>query len=284
MAQRVGIIGVGLLGGALGQCLVKQGWEVFGHDPAAPVVNGLTMCGDATELVGQCESVLLCLPTSDVVAGVIDALGQAVTDRQCFIDTTTGEPGEMEALGRRLAKRGAYYLEANVAGSSELAKHGEATLFLGGDTETIEHHWELLEALAAKRFHVGPVGAASRFKLVHNLILGLNRAALGEGLAFAEALGFDAGEALALLKETPAVSAAMEAKGGKMAGGEYHPPQARLVQHLKDVCLIRLLASKTGAQTPLTDVHQNLLEKAEALGFGEADNAAIIEVFRQGSL
>jgi 3-hydroxyisobutyrate dehydrogenase-like beta-hydroxyacid dehydrogenase len=103
-------------------------------------------------------------------------------------------------------------------------------------------------------------------------------------LAFAEALGFDAGEALALLKETPAVSAAMEAKGGKMAGGEYHPPQARLVQHLKDVCLIRLLASKTGAQTPLTDVHQNLLEKAEALGFGEADNAAIIEVFRQGSL
>ena len=76
----------------------------------------------------------------------------------------------------------------------------------------------------------------------------------------------------------------MEAKGGKMAGGEYHPPQARLVQHLKDVCLIRLLASKTGAQTPLTDVHQNLLEKAEALGFGEADNAAIIEVFRQGSL
>ena len=183
-----------------------------------------------------------------------------------------------------MAKQGAYYLEANVAGSSELAKHGEATLFLGGDTETIEHHWELLEALAAKRFHVGPVGAASRFKLVHNLILGLNRAALGEGLAFAEALGFDAGEALALLKETPAVSAAMEAKGGKMAGGEYHPPQARLVQHLKDVCLIRLLASKTGAQTPLTDVHQNLLEKAEALGFGEADNAAIIEVFRQGSL
>ena len=50
------------------------------------------MCGDATELVGQCESVLLCLPTSDVVAGVIDALGQAVTDRHCFIDTTTGEP------------------------------------------------------------------------------------------------------------------------------------------------------------------------------------------------
>jgi 3-hydroxyisobutyrate dehydrogenase-like beta-hydroxyacid dehydrogenase len=284
MTQRVGIIGVGLLGGALGQRLAKQGWEVFGHDPAFPTVDGLTICSDATELASQCDTILLSLPTSDVATGVIDALGQAVTDRHCFIDTTTGEPGEMEALGQSLAKRDAAYLEANVAGSSELAKRGEATLFLGGADEVITRCRELLEALSAKRFHVGPVGAASRFKLVHNLILGLNRAALGEGLAFAEALGFDAGEALALLKETPAVSAAMEAKGGKMAGGEYHPPQARLVQHLKDVCLIRLLASKTGAQTPLTDVHQNLLEKAEALGFGEADNAAIIEVFRQGSL
>ena len=69
-----------------------------------------------------------------------------------------------------------------------------------------------VETLATIRFHVGPVGAASRFKLVHNLILGLNRAALAEGLAFAEALGFDA-QRLAILRETPATSAALEAKG-----------------------------------------------------------------------
>ena len=284
VSNRVGIIGVGLLGGALGQRLAGQGWEVLGHDPAVPELGGPTMCGSAVELAGRCDTLLLSLPTSAVAAEVISALGQAVTAQHCILDTTTGEPGEMEALGQALAKRGAAYLEANVAGSSKLARHGEAVLFLGGAAETINRCEALLETLAAKRFHVGPVGAASRFKLVHNLILGLNRAALAEGLAFAEALGFDASDALAILRETPATSAALEAKGKKMAKRDFNPPQARLSQHLKDVRLIRQLAEEIGAATPLSDAHQTLLKRAEALGLGESDNAAVIEALRRGNL
>ena len=284
MVQRVGIIGVGLLGGALGQRLAKQGWEVFGHDPAVMVVDGLTICSTAVEVAERCDTILLSLPTSSVAAGVIDALGQAVTARHSFLDTTTGEPSEMEALGQALAKRDTAYLEANVAGSSELAKRGEAALFLGGLSETIDHCQPLLASLAAKRFHVGPVGAASRFKLVHNLILGLNRAALAEGLAFAEMLGFDAADAVEILRDTPATSGALVAKGGKMANADYEPPQARLAQHLKDVRLIRQLADAAGANTPLSAVHQSLLERAEALGLGDADNAAVIEALRRGNL
>jgi len=284
VSNRVGIIGVGLLGSALGQRLAGQGWEVLGHDPAVPELGGLTMCGSAVELAGRCDTLLLSLPTSAVVAEVVGALGQAVTGRHCFIDTTTGEPGEMEALCQALAKHGAVYIEANVAGSSALAKRGEATLFLGGSAETIDRCRPILEALAAKRFHVGPVGAASRFKLVHNLILGLNRAALAEGLAFAEALGFDANDALAILRETPATSSALEAKGKKMAKCDFDPPQARLSQHLKDVRLIRKLAGEIGAGTPLSETHQTLLERAEALGLGESDNAAVIEALRRGNL
>ena len=282
--QRVGIIGVGLLGGALGHRLAVMGWEVLGHDPAVPSVDGLKMCANATELAGQCELILLSLPTSDIAVKVVDALGQTVNEQHCFIDTTTGEPGEMEALGHALAGHGATYLEANVAGSSELAKCGEVSLFLGGSTETIDRCQVLLQDLAAKRFHVGPVGAASRFKLIHNLILGLNRAALAEGLALAEALGFDAADLVEILRETPATSAALEAKGEKMAKADYEPPQARLAQHLKDVRLIRQLADRAGANTPLSSVHQSLLESAESLGFGGVDNAAVIEALRRGNL
>ena len=284
MSKRVGIIGVGLLGGALGQRLAGQGWEVLGHDPAVPELGGLTICGSAVELAGRCDTLLLSLPTSAVAAEVVRALGQAVTAQHCILDTTTGEPGEMEALGQALTQHGAAYLEANVAGSSALAKRGEATLFLGGSAKTIDRSQALLKALATKQFHVGPVGAASRFKLVHNLILGLNRAALAEGLAFAEALGFDASDALAILRETPATSAALEAKGEKMAKREFDPPQARLSQHLKDVRLVRKLAEELGAVTPLSDTHQTLIERAEALGLGESDNAAVIEALRRRNL
>ena len=279
--NKIGIIGVGLLGGALAHRLAKQGWEVIGHDPLSSVTEEITMCDSATELVSQCKTVLLSLPTSNIVDSVIDSLGSTITNQHCFVDTTTGNPEEMEAISKKLKEMGAHYIEANVAGSSELAKVGKAPLFLGGEKDIIHCYQELFNTLAPKQFYVGPIGAASRFKLVHNLILGLNRAALAEGLALAEALGFNASEALTILRETPATSMAMEAKGNWMAKGQYTPPQAKLSQHLKDVRIIQHLAKKAGAHTPLTNAHQSLLEEAESLGFGESDNAAIIEAFRK---
>ena len=115
---------------------------------------------------------------------------------------------------------------------------------------------------------------------MHNLILGLHRAALAEGLNLAEALGFDAKRALEILKQTPASSGVMETKGSKMAARNYEPPQARLAQHHKDVRLILELAAKLEAKTPLSAAHRELLARAEELGFASADNAAIIEAYR----
>ena len=123
------------------------------------------------------------------------------------------------------------------------------------------------------------LGAAAKFKLVHNLVLGLNRAAMAEGLAFAEALGFDLGTTVDVLLETPAASAAMATKGMKMATRDYSP-QARLAQHHKDVRLILEEATLHGLDLPLSEVHDLLLSRAEQLGWGDADNSAIIEALR----
>jgi 3-hydroxyisobutyrate dehydrogenase-like beta-hydroxyacid dehydrogenase len=119
-------------------------------------------------------------------------------------------------------------------------------------------------------------------KLVVNLVLGLNRAVLAEGLSLAAACGIDLAGALAVLQATPARSNIMEAKGPKMVSGDFSPV-ARLAQHLKDVRLIRALAERHGAATPLSDVHEDLLQRAVELGLGEADNSAIIRVFSSRS-
>jgi 3-hydroxyisobutyrate dehydrogenase-like beta-hydroxyacid dehydrogenase len=111
-----------------------------------------------------------------------------------------------------------------------------------------------------------------------NLVLGLNRAALAEGLTFARSLGLDPGLTLAVLREGAAYSRAMDAKGPKMIAGDF-TPQARLSQHLKDVRLILAEARRAGAATPLSDVHRALLEAAEAAGYGEADNSAVIRAY-----
>lgn len=284
----VGLVGVGLLGSAIAERLLAVGYQIIGCDLDAARRDALVRLGgaardSAAEVFSQCEVVLLCLPTSAESGALIEAAGAAAAlhPGQVLVDMTTGEPEAMAALGTRLAKQGVSYVEATVAGSSEQARRGEAVLFLGGDDATLAELESLFGALASARFHLGPVGAGSSFKLVHNLLLGLQRAALAETLAFAESLGFDAAMSLQILRQTPAAARVMETKGDKMVSGDYQP-QARLAQHLKDVRLILAQAEKSGAMTPLSSVHRALLERAIELGWAEADNSAIIEAYRSG--
>jgi len=171
------------------------------------------------------------------------------------------------------------YVEALMAGSSAQVSAGQVVLFVGGEDDAVTKVNPMLTAITATHFHLGTVGAASRFKLVHNLLLGLHRAVLAEGLTLAASLGIELGEALRILPQTPAASAVMETKGQQMVTGDF-APQARLSQHLKDVRLILAEARRNGCSTPLSQLHQTLLEQAEDLGFGDADNSAIIEAFR----
>jgi len=155
-------------------------------------------------------------------------------------------------------------------------RRGEAVVIVGGNEPSVRQAEPVLRTWSDRRFHVGPVGSGARLKLIVNLVLGLNRAVLAEGLTLARANGIDLSRALDVLKATPAYSSVMDSKGPKMIARDY-TPQARLAQHLKDVRLIRELARRYGARTPLSDVHEQLLQRAIELGFGEADNSAVIE-------
>lgn len=116
-------------------------------------------------------------------------------------------------------------------------------------------------------------------KLVVNLVLGLNRAVLAEGLAFAEHLGVDPRQALQVLQAGPAASGVMETKGRKMLESDFGL-QARLTQHLKDVRLILAVGQQTGERLPLSKLHEQLLTELDRAGCGNLDNSAIIRAFR----
>lgn len=115
-------------------------------------------------------------------------------------------------------------------------------------------------------------------KLVVNLVLGLNRAVLAEGLAFAKAQGLDPAFTLEVLRSGAAYSRAMDTKGDKMVREDF-TPQARLAQHLKDVRLILAAGHECRAKLPLSGVHEQLLNALAAAGCGDLDNSAIIRAF-----
>jgi 3-hydroxyisobutyrate dehydrogenase-like beta-hydroxyacid dehydrogenase len=286
--QAVGLIGVGLLGAALAERLTGGGFDVLGYDVAPGRREALARLGgraaaSAAEVLAACPRVVLSLPGEDVVASVLGAAAASLRAGQVLVDTTTGAPQAAERLGADLEGRGADYLDAAVSGSSAQVRRGEATLLVGGPAAAFARCRDLFACLARSAHHVGPCGSGARMKLVTNLVLGLNRAALAEGLAFAGALGLDAGQALALLRDSAAYSRVMEGKGEKMVRGDFEP-QARLAQHLRDVRLILAQAAAAGLPLPLSEAHRRLLEAAEAAGYGALDNSAVIRAYgRPGS-
>ena len=283
--KSVGLVGLGLLGAAIGQRLIDNGYSVTGYDVASERVAEFRQSGGIgassfTELLQTNRRILLCLPTSDVVESIVRQYKGDFSAGHIVVDTTTGDPQQMLAISKRLDRLQTRYVEANVAGSSTQMREGKATLLVGGDMETVNQLELLFTSLSQQYFHLGPIGAGSKMKLVHNLVLGLNRAVLAEGLIFADSLGIAPKQALEILKQTPAASAVMQTKGQRMVNQDFDP-QARLAQHRKDVGLILAEAERADLQTPLSTVHQQLLDRAIELGLGELDNSSIIEAFRK---
>lgn len=284
--NRVGIIGVGLVGTALAERLLGAGYHIVGYDIQPDQRENLERLGGevaccATAVAAKCERLILSLPTSAIAGEVLDEILPKLVRGSIVIDTTTGAPEDAAAFAAILSAAGVDYIDATIGGSSRQVREREAIVICGGAAAAFERCSDLFEQCCRMAYHVGPVGSGARMKLVMNLVLGLNRAVLAEGLEFARASGIDPHLALEILKSGPAYSRAMDTKGMRMLAEEFEP-EARLSQHLKDVRLILACGEQSGAHLPLSTVHQALLESAERAGFGAADNSAVIKAFQNG--
>jgi 3-hydroxyisobutyrate dehydrogenase-like beta-hydroxyacid dehydrogenase len=280
----LGLIGLGLVGSALAQRFLAAGFAVNGYDIDPAARSTFAQLGGiahptAINVAAHCRRIVLSLPTSDIVREVIAQIEPALRPGDIILDTTTGEPDAMAQIGESLHQCGIHYLDATMAGSSAQVRAGNVIVMLGGDISAVDACEEMLQTFTKQSFHLGPVGSGARMKLVVNLVLGLNRAVLAEGLAFAKACGVDPASALRVLTAGPAFSQVMDTKGPKMLAHDFEP-QARLSQHLKDVRLILAESAKHGAKTPLSELHRTMLQALEDAGFGNEDNAAIVRAFQ----
>jgi 3-hydroxyisobutyrate dehydrogenase-like beta-hydroxyacid dehydrogenase len=278
----VGVIGLGLLGSALAERFLHAGFAVAGFDVRHECRQHLPTLGgrprdSASAVAEAADVVVLSLPDSAVVAAVVEEIAGRLPGK-LVLDTTTGDPEATAELGRRLSGQGVAYVDATVAGSSRQARAGAVVVMAGGEADAVRRAEPYLRAFAERWFHLGPWGSGARAKLVVNLVLGLNRAVLAEGLAFARRCGLEPATTLELLRSGAAYSRAMDVKGRKMIEGDF-TPEARLSQHLKDVRLILAAGRRVEAVLPFSELHERLLaELAEE--YGEADNSAVLRAFQ----
>jgi 3-hydroxyisobutyrate dehydrogenase-like beta-hydroxyacid dehydrogenase len=288
--MKIGVIGAGLLGTACMQRLIGGGIEVLAYDVdaakrAAAEKLGAASAGTITEVAKACSTLVLAVFNTDQVEEVIEGRGGIAEassggEPRVVICMSTCDPDRLAALAAR-AGRGVRLLEVPLSGTSRQVAEGAGVGLVGGDRAVMESVVPVLDAISPRRYYIGAVGNGSRAKLAVNLILGLNRGAMAEGLAFAARLGLDPVEFLEVAKGSAAYSQVMDVKGSMMARREYAKPQSRVDQSLKDFKLMIAQARAAGQTLPFAQVYADLLEDCMKNGEAESDNAAILEAIRR---
>jgi len=279
----VGVVGLGLLGGAIVRRLLAAGYTVMGHDTEPAKAVALAGSGfqpaSPQEIARLCTRIVLAVFNSAQAGDVAESLYKAGAPG-LLICATTCEPDASVALAARAAQLDWRYVEAPLSGTSAQVMAGEGVGLIAGAPDSIAQVHDLFATICPRWHHIGTVGDAGRAKLAVNLVLGLNRLALAEGLVFAQRMGLDPNAFLKVLRGSAAYSQVMDTKGPKMLARDFSP-EGRAEQTLKDVKLMQAEASRLDQPLPLLDVHQRMLEACIAHGEGMLDSSVVIEQVRR---
>jgi putative dehydrogenase len=285
--RTVGIVGLGLMGRAFAARLTQAGCRVVGHDVRPPQgLAGVEMQTSLADLAAQSSVLVLAVYDTAQVEQVLfgpGGLAGLPAPRAPVVCTSTCDPDEIERIAQLCLAQDQPFMEVPFSGTSQQVVRGKGVGLVGGDPALEAQLAWVLDILAPRRQHVGRCGDAGRAKLAVNLVLGLHRAALAEGLNFGRCVGLDPGRLLEIFQGSAAASSVMPIKGPLMVRRAYDAPQSRVDQSLKDFALIRAQGRKAGQPLPLASVYVELLESCVARGEGHLDNAVIHEaIARQG--
>ncbi|HXZ46859.1 MAG TPA: NAD(P)-dependent oxidoreductase [Pseudolabrys sp.] len=289
-ASPAAIIGLGLMGEVYAQRMIDAKVPVTGFDIDPVRRNRLAEIGGRpantiAELAKPARCIIIAVFNTEQVEDVVEkhllpALGEG--SGKIVLCMSTCDPDRVAALAQRVIPRGIRYLDVPVSGTSDQVRRGDGVALIGGDMTIAAEVKDVLDALFVRHFHVGRIGDGGRAKLAVNLVLGLNRLAMAEGLVFAEKLGLDPAAFLDVARGSAAYSQVMETKGPKMVRGDFSA-EGRVKQTLKDVRLMLDQAAAAGQKLSMLEVHAEVLEACVRAGEADLDNSAVIkEVRRRG--
>jgi 3-hydroxyisobutyrate dehydrogenase-like beta-hydroxyacid dehydrogenase len=271
--ERVGVIGLGNIGGAIAANLVADGHSVTVSDidPArAGAVAGAAAVADAAAVAASTEITITSLPTPEAVTGVADQWVDAAPAGGVLLDISTSAPATNRELAARLQRSGHHFVEAPLTGGAVGAQKRTLVFMVGGDDEAVARCRPILDELGRATYHLGPVGAGTTMKLANSLLaLSCTWASL-EALSLAAAAGLDLRTAVDVVRTGGASNFFMDhlVDGMDTRG---RPPQFSLALAAKDARLIDDLADASGVPAPVAGAIRQVFADAVERGLGEHD-------------
>ncbi len=282
--ETVGLVGVGKIGLPIGENLIKSGYRVVGYRRSSLAefekVGGIAG-RSAADVGAQADVVFSCLPSSQALEEVVQGphgLIKSARPGQIIVELGSHPVPDKQRHVAPLAAKGASFLDGEVSGTPGMVSARKAVIYLAGDKEACAKAERFIGGFADSCLYFGPFGAASRVKLVNNLLVAINIAATAEAMA----LGLKAGVDIDLMIKAIATGSGGSTQFGIrapwMAQRRFLPAQgtAPALQHYFD--MIGEFAASVGVATPMLDRAIELYDKFMAMGFGEKDVAAMVDV------
>ncbi len=282
----VGVIGLGIMGGAFAKNLARAGWRVVGYDISAARRReaqraGVEIAASAAAVAKAAPTVLTSLPKPAALMDTVRAIAAARLPRKLLVEMSTFAIADKEKARAALRKAGHDMLDTPVSGTGAQAKARDLVFYASGEPRLIRRLKPMFEAFGRHVYDVGAFGNGSKMKYVANLLVAINNVASAEAMVLGMKAGLKPQMIFDLIKAGAGNSRVFELRAPMMVKGNYKNVTMKISVWDKDMQVIGGYARKIKVPTPMFDASKPIYRKAEASGLGAQDTAAVCAVLEK---
>jgi len=282
----VGVVGLGIMGGAFANNLAAAGWHVMGHDPSEPrtkeaAASGVEIARSAGDVAAKAPIIITSLPNAAALNTTVKSIVAAKLPRRVLVEAGTFTLEEKMAAEREFKAGGHVMLDCPVSGTGSQAKVKDLVIYASGDAATFETLRPLFADFSRQAHHLGAFGNGMRMKLVANLLVAIHNVASAEAMVLGMKAGLDPHQVVKLIAAGAGNSRVFELRAPMMADNHYDSATMKVSIWQKDMAVIGSFARQIGCPTPLFDATSPIYAKALAGGHANDDTASVCAVLEE---
>src|ERR1700761_7497765 len=286
MDKTVGIIGLGIMGGAIARNLVERGWHVVGYDTDAAKCEQLAEAGIAivesvAHVARNTPIVMTSLPTPSAVESVAKQIAESGAPQRIVVELSTLTLADKLRFEAVLKKAGHIALDCPLSGTGAQAKMRDLIVYASGDSAAIARCTPLFADFGKQSADLGVYGNGSRMKFVANHLVAIHNVATAEAMILAEHAGLDPKLVVEMVGPGAGGSRMFQMRAPMMVEGKDEPATMKVSTWKKDMAIIAEFADDVGCETPLFTLTQPVYTEAMKMGLGDQDTAAVFEVLKK---
>ncbi len=284
MAHTVGMIGLGIMGGAMARHMVQAGFAVVGYDldeqaVAAARSHGVEVLASAADVARRASDVIVCLPSAKAVIATAEAIAASPAKGLTVVECSTLALKDKMAFEAILKKAGHTALDCPLSGTGAQAQRKDLVIFASGDSAAIKRLEPVFLGFGRLVKDLGSYGNGSKMKFVANHLVAIHVAAAAEAITLGEKAGLDPKLVLDVVSSGAGSSRMLEIRGPMMTTGEYEPATMRARTWKKDMTVIAGFASDNDCPVPMFATCAPLFDSLLAMGHDDKDTGAIRLVY-----